>query len=316
MDKFVSWSHNGGLVLSYFDASDFPEGKLAKEFTICDNFFHSAFGGSMLNHFWLIAAATPQWKNPPKSYISQPDTSKAGFSDKQITPDGYAVNTVYSINQPHIAGVNDSLLIPGIDLPTIGDRLNEKKISWKWYSGGWNNAIKGTPDPTFQFHHQPFVYFSNYKDGTGQKELHLKDESELIIDLKNGNLPSVSFVKPIGKYNEHPEYATIMAGQLHVDSLVYLIRQSKYWNDCVIIITYDENGGRWDHVPPPVIDRWGPGTRVPTIIISPFAKKGFVDKTVYETVSILKFIETRYKLQPLSSRDENANGLFNAFQFK
>lgn len=78
---------------------------------------------------------------------------------------------------------------------------------------------------------------------------------------------------------------------------------------------YDENGGQWDHVAPPKGDRWGPGSRVPTLIISPFAKKGFVDHTEYDTTSILKFIEARFGLKPLGPRDAKANDLTNAFQF-
>ncbi len=84
---------------------------------------------------------------------------------------------------------------------------------------------------------------------------------------------------------------------------------SPAWDDTAIIITYDENGGRWDHVAPPGVDQWGPGTRVPAIIISPYAKKGFVDHTQYDTTSILKFIETRWDLAPLTTRDANANDL-------
>src|SRR5262249_5285476 len=91
---------------------------------------------------------------------------------------------------------------------------------------------------------------------------------------------------------------------------------SKYWKDCAIIVTYDENGGRWDHVSPPMIDRWGVGTRVPTIVIFPYAKNGYVDHTPYETVSILKLIEGRFYLAPLTARDDNAKDLLNAFDFK
>ena len=80
----------------------------------------------------------------------------------------------------------------------------------------------------------------------------------------------------------------------------------------MVIITYDENGGLWDHVAPPKIDKWGPGTRVPTLLISPFAKKGFVDHTQYDTTSILKLIETRWGLEPLGTRDGGANDLSNA----
>ena len=82
----------------------------------------------------------------------------------------------------------------------------------------------------------------------------------------------------------------------------------------MIIITYDENGGRWDHVAPPIVDRWGPGSRVPTIVISPFARKGFVDHTQYDTTSILKLIELRYGLAPLNARDADAGDLLHALE--
>jgi phospholipase C len=118
----------------------------------------------------------------------------------------------------------------------------------------------------------------------------------------------VSFVKPIGAENEHPGYAHEIAGQQHVADLVAAVQNSKIWKDSVIIITYDENGGRWDHVIPPVrSDGWGVGVRVPTIIVSPFVRKGAVDNHEYETVSILKLIERRFHLAPLSARDADPN---------
>lgn len=84
----------------------------------------------------------------------------------------------------------------------------------------------------------------------------------------------------------------------------------------MIIITYADNGGFWDHVAPPKIDRWGPGTRVPTIIVSPFAKRHFIDHTTYDTTSILKLIEIRWGLTPLGDRDAKAAALTNALQLK
>ena len=80
-------------------------------------------------------------------------------------------------------------------------------------------------------------------------------------------------------------------------------------------MTFDENGGYWDHVPPPHIDRWGPGVRVPTVIISPYAKKGFIDHTTYDTTAILKLIETRFGLDPLGKRDKNSKDLTAALDF-
>jgi acid phosphatase len=316
MDKFAAWSDNPGLVMSYFDASDLPEGKLARQYTIADNFFQAAFGGSFLNHFWLICACTPAWPDAPLSLVAKLDSNGTLLQDGAITPDGYAVNTVYSVNQPHPDKAGDRCkLLPNQTMPTIGDRLTEKNISWAWYSGGWSDALAGKADKHFQYHHQPFVYFANYSDGTPARGAHLKDEQEFLKDLKNGTLPSVSFIKPIGAFNEHPGYASLLAGQQHVAELVKTLRESPYWKDSVIIITYDENGGRWDHVAPPKGDRWGPGTRIPAIIISPFAKKGYVDHTLYDTTSILKFIEKRWNIAPLGTRDAAANDLGNALDF-
>ncbi len=167
---------------------------------------------------------------------------------------------------------------------------------------------------TFQFHHQPFAYFANYADGTPGRAAHLADETAFLADLKGGSLPAVAFVKPIGENNEHPGYASLLAGQRHVAGLVEAIQASPYWGTTAIVVTYDENGGRWDHVAPPAPeDRWGPGSRVPAIVISPWAKRGFVDHTPYETVSILAFIEKLYGVSPLTARDAAANPLANAF---
>jgi phospholipase C len=316
MDKFVAWSDNGGLVMSYFDATNLPEGRLAQAYTLCDNFFQAAFGGSFLNHMWLIAAATPVFPNAPAGMrATPPDAAGQTVADKVVTPDGFVVNTAYSVNHPFPAAANPATLVPSQTLPTIGDRLSAKGLGWAWYSGGWNDALAGKPDPLFQFHHQPFVYFKNFADGTEAKRVHLRDEKDFLAAVSDGTLPAVAFVKPLGPDNEHPGYSNLLRGQQHVADLVDRIRQSPYWNDTVIIITYDENGGRWDHVAPPVVDRWGPGTRVPTIVVSPFAKKGFVDHTQYDTTSILKLIEQRFDLAPLGTRDAAAGTLLNALQF-
>jgi acid phosphatase len=208
----------------------------------------------------------------------------------------------------------------------IGNRLDDAGINWRWYSGGWNDALANNNtanNELFQFHHQPFAYYTKYapfltaptadysasnppqlNPATTGPNAHLQDEQNFFADVASGDLPPVSFVKPIGKNNEHPGYADVVTGQQHVADLVAAVQKSKIWKNCVIIVTYDENGGRWDHVVPPVRkDKWGVGVRVPGIIISPFARKGGIDNTEYETVSILKLIERRFNLAPLAARD-------------
>jgi phospholipase C len=337
MDKFVTWSDNPGLVLSYVDATELPEGRLAQRYTLCDNFFHSAYGGSFLNHQFLAAAAAPLWEQPiPAGFQSSWDPASRHLTDANLTADGrYVVNTTYGAQAPHPVVPAAKLLAPinNIDpsqtdyMPTIGNRLDEAGVNWRWYSGGWSNALAGQADPLFQYHHQPFAYYAKYApfnpDGTINPATtgptaHLQDEQEFFQDVSQGTLPPVSFIKPLGPDNEHPCYANLLRGQQHVADLVAAVQNSRLWRDTVIVITYDENGGRWDHVAPPVMpDGWGLGTRVPAIIVSPFSRGGRIDSNQYETVSILKFIERRFHLAPLSARDANpaVRDLTSAFDF-
>jgi phospholipase C len=318
MDKFAAVSDAGGLVMGYYDGSGMQLWQWAKRFTLADHFFHAAFGGSFLNHFWLVCACTPKYPNAPDAMVAKLDSGGhlTKGSPDVITPDGYAVNTIQSSYQPHDAKITDAAkLLPPQDDATIGDRLSDKGISWAWYSGGWDDALAGKPSKLFQFHHQPFAYFKTYGDGTPGRAQHLKDFKDLDAAITAGDLPQVVFYKPIGDLNQHPGYAQVMAGDAHVAELLERIEKSPLWKDSAIIITSDENGGLWDHVAPPKVDRWGPGSRIPTLIVSPFARQGYVDHTVYDTTSILKLIENRFGLEPLGDRDRNAGDLTNAFAF-
>lgn len=314
MNKFALYNYTKGLTMGYYTTANLPLYELAKKYTLCDHFFHSAFGGSFLNHQWLIAASSPVFREAPEAIKAQVDASGKMIKDGSVTPDGYAVNTSNSVNL-HPKGANLANLVPNQNGPTIGDRLTDKGISWAWYSGGWNDAVAGKPDPTFTYHHQPFAYFTRYAEGTAERKKHLRDETEFLEAAQKGTLPAVSFVKPIGLENEHPGGSTIKAGESHAVKLINAVLNGPNSKNTVIILTYDENGGFWDHVAPPKIDKWGPGSRIPAIIISPFAKKGYVDHTNYETVSILAFIEKRWGLKPLNSRDQHADPLSHAFNF-
>ncbi len=353
-DLFAAYSDADGLSMGYYKTSALPTLAYSTGYVVCDAFFQGAFGGSFLNHQWLISAQSPVWNTDttsggqpiPSSYVASldstthmlpidPMTGKPnpvnGGADK-VTPAGwdaahptvqYGVNTLQPIYTPHAGGASATVgnLLPGLKNANIGDRLTAAGVDWAWFAGGWNSALAGTPDPLFQFHHQPFVYYDNYKDGSAAKTAHLKDETDFMTALAAGTIPPVSFVKPIGANNEHPGYATLVAGENHLKALLDAIKASPVWKDAVVIVTYDENGGFYDHVAPPsgktdgTTDVWGPGTRVPALIISPFAKTGYVDHTPYDTTSILAFIEKRWSLMPLSTRDKAANPLSGAFVF-
>jgi len=168
------------------------------------------------------------------------------------------------------------------------------------------------PDVDFQFHHQAFNYFANYAPGTQARKDHLKDESEFIQAAHNGTLKAVSFIKPIGEENEHPGYTNESEGSQHLVDLVKAIVEGPDGKDTLIIVTYDEFGGQWDHVPPPpygrrgreakAADQWGPGTRVPALLISKRFNQSGIAHEDYDTTSIIKTLERRFDLAPLGSR--------------
>jgi acid phosphatase len=97
----------------------------------------------------------------------------------------------------------------------------------------------------------------------------------------------------------HAGYSDIEAGDRHIATVVHALRTSPHWKDMLVVVTFDENGGWWDHVAPPKGDRWGPGTRIPALVISPYAKKGHVEHTIYDTGSIARLLTRRFKLEKL-----------------
>lgn len=315
-DRFAALSASGGLTMGYYRLPNSALWQYAREFTLADNFFQAAFGGSFLNHQWLICACTPQFPDAPQTLRQWRFDTETGkpVSDPTVTADGYAVGTIQPFYPPFDDRFAEHRLPPQYQT-TIGDRLSEKSISWAWYAGGWDDALAGnTAAGNFQFHHQPFVYYANYAPGTAGRQNHLKDRARLLEDLQ-GDFPQVAFYKPVGSRNQHPGYSSTAEGDEEVREIIEAIRHSPIWPDTAIIVTYDEHGGFWDHAAPPEIDRWGPGTRIPAVIVSPWAKKGYIDHTRYDTTSILRFIETRFDLAPLTERDVGTNSLGNAFDF-
>ncbi|HET9652553.1 MAG TPA: acid phosphatase [Usitatibacter sp.] len=357
-DLFVAMSDRGAWAMGYYDGSHQRVWQWAKRYTLMDNFFMGAFGGSFLNHHWLICACTPEWRDAPASIRAQLDgngrlkrrpASPASVMDGpvqvfdgQVTPDGYAVNTSQPPYQP--SGLPPAsadrldyadpakLPVPPQTAKTIGDTLSAKGIGWVWYAGGWNAALadgrrpasekraviydRSRKTPMFQPHHQPFNYYARFAPGTADRARHLKDGEDFLKAIDAGTLPPVAFYKPDGQLNQHPSYTDIHSGDIHIADVLARLEKSPQWPHMLVIVTYDENGGYWDHVPPPTGegwgDRWGPGSRIPTIVVSPFAKQGFVDHTAYDTTSILKLITERFALEPLPGVRRNMGDLTNA----
>jgi phospholipase C len=365
-NMFAAMSNRGGWVMGYFDGSRLKSWQWAKDYTLADNFFMGAFGGSYLNHQWLICACAPRFADAPKDMRAvlddegklrkKPESPSATegavqlFSSGggQVDPgaEGWSVNTIQPPYQPSgvppAPGGNAELADPAgherykLPLPpqtakTVGDTLTAKGVSWAWYAGGWNEALadgrrpaeekrriiytSADGSPNFQPHHQPFNYFARFAPGSPDRAAHLKDGEDFQSDIGAGTLPQVSFYKPVGKLNQHPSYTDLVSGDEHVADLLGRLRRSPQWEKMLVIVTYDENGGFWDHVPPPKGDRFGPGTRIPTLIVSPYAKRGFVDHTQYDTTSILKLLTRRFELEPLPGVRADMGDLTGALTF-
>jgi acid phosphatase len=379
-NRYVTGSDAVGLAMGVQDTRQLPIYRYLHSpghprYAIAENFFQSAFGGSFLNHQWLVAAATPTFLGAPDELHSVLDAngmpanyplyaSPAGTAVRDTaltaacggsTPAGlacgdYAVNTIQPPYQPFSSPTATKL--PPQTAPTIGDRLSDEGIDWAWYSGGWSNAngdigapgwtngdgptcsdpnaattatFPNCPDKLFQYHHQPLNYFASFAPGTEARKAHLRDEAEFLQlargSMKRCQIKPVSFIKPVGANNEHPGYASVVRGSSHTVELLQAIKDSRCAGNTMVILTYDEFGGTWDHVTPPgqggapgPHDEWGPGTRIPALVISARLRGEFVvDNTQYDTTSILATIERRFGLEPLTSRDAAVNDLSTVF---
>jgi phospholipase C len=381
-NRYVTGSDAVGVSMGYYDSTALPiyrylHGKGAPHYVVMDRFFQAAFGGSFLNHQYLVAAAAPRFPGgvhsildpsgfPNRSYPLGPRATGT-FTDGTVTQrcgltttvaglacGDFAVNTLQPFRQP--AGTATAAtrlpLVDNLTTPmTIGDTLTDAAVSWAWYSGGWDNAAGNVdgrgwtngpgptcgdtnstaavpdgagvggfpycPDRSFQFHHQPLDYYARYApDGPDRDRL--QDEQDFLYAAQNGTLPAVSFVKPLGVENEHPGYASEPNGSDHLVDLVNAVMNGPQAGNTLILVTYDEFGGSWDHVPPPGLgtpaasdqaDMFGPGTRVPALLIGRSLTTSTVDHTIYDTTSIMRTLEAQYGLEPLTTRDAAVNDL-------
>jgi len=349
-DGFVAWADAGGLVMGHYAQSRYSLRlwDVAKEFVLCDNFFQGAFGGSFLNHQYLISATAPVYPNAAQSVAksqiatlqsddptdtrlkpldNSPASAMSGppqFGPSALTPDGYAVNTLAPpywptwIRDPQNPDYSKPDL-PNVLVPQthehIGDKLSQKNIDWAWYAGAWQATLDQFKDsggipkiPNFQYHHQPFNYFKQQgPQNPAERSKRLRDgglgdessTNKFLADAQAGKLPAVTFYKPQGNLNMHAGYADVASGDRHIARVLKVLQESPQWKNMVVVVTVDENGGWWDHAAPPKGDRWGPGSRVPALVVSPFARKGTVDHTVYDTASILRLITRVFQLETL-----------------
>jgi phospholipase C len=291
MDGFIyaqNYYHlNGTLAIGYYDRSDIPYyWDYADNFVLADNFYSSLMADSLPNHLYIASG-----------------TSGGIIGDSGQTLRGGG-NGVGALN---------------LTWASLAQELTISNVTWAWYTG-LSVPVSGTVWnvlPLFNYFQQHFQIL----------ESHDLNTQAFIGAVSNGSLPAVSWITPGGwqppgtagacvgqGVSEHPP-SRQDCGMDYVSALVNAIMKSKYWQDTAIFVTWDDYGGFYDHVAPPVIDTYGEGFRVPTLIISPWAKHGYVDHTTYEFGSMLRLAEGIFQVPSLNTRDVVANNLLNAFDF-
>jgi phospholipase C len=280
MDGFVSAlnerNQNGKLAMGYYDGTDIPYyWNLAQNYVLFDHFFSSAKDGSTANHMYWVAGTMPQVQK-----------------GQQLS----------------------SLLT---NVPTIFDRLQAAGVSWKFYVENY--------DPRINYRNQinqgnresqviwvPLLNFDRFLDDPALSS-HIVDLSQYYVDLQQGTLPAVAYIVPSGASEHPPESPS--SGMRSVKNLVQELMRSTSWSSSAFILLYDDWGGWYDHVAPPQVDQAGYGARVPGLLVSPYARKGFIDSTQLDFTSVLKFIEANWNVSALTTRDANANNFLEAFDF-
>jgi phospholipase C len=250
----------------------------AQRFVLADRFFTAVHGPSFPNHLFTVA---------PQSGGVMDNTNNDG---QGINCDGTTTGTVPVMDQ----NGNVTQQSPCVDFETLPDLLEAAGISWTYYGGGILNTIR------------------HIRNGPLWKRI--REPSEFLSDTTAGTLPAVSWVLPPEGMGEHaPD--SVCQGENWTTQVLNAIMLSPEWNSTVVFMLWDDFGGYYDHVSPPQVDRFGLGPRVPLLIMSPFAKPRYVSHTVYEQSSILKFVERRYHLAPLTARDEIASDMLDSFDF-
>jgi phospholipase C len=293
MDRFdllPGASLNGDLLaFTQLTQQDLPNYfTYANNFVLADRAFSSLQAGSFGNHLYTIAA-----QSGGAFAVPQPSGAAWGCD---ATPN----TTVLMLNEDESV----TAPLPCFDFQTLADSLQAAGISWKFYG-----PLPGQLD---------YIYSSfdaiNHIRNSALWTAHVVSDTQFIKDAQNGQLPAVSWLVTNGAGNEHPP-SNVCAGENWTVKQLNALMQGAAWKSSAVFLTWDDFGGFYDHVPPPIVDGFGFGPRVPFLIVSPFAKKGYVSHTQYEFSSVLKFIEERFGLAPLTNRDALANDTTDSFDF-
>ena len=339
-----------GLVMDYYDGNTVTAlWNYAQRFSMSDSMFDTVFGPSTPGAINLVSGQT---------HGATP-SNLSGVSDN---------GTVYSDADPTFddCSAGSTLAMTGTN---IGDELTAKGVTWGWFQGGFqptstaggtavcgasHTNVGGAVVTDYSAHHEPFQYYSSTANphhlppaneaeiGHNGQANHQYDLSDFYKTLKDGNMPSVSFLKAARYQDGHAGYSDPLDEQQWLVTVINKIEKSPDWKSTAIVITYDDSDGWYDHVAPPIVnpsasaedmytgtgtcgngtpmagyeDRCGYGQRLPLLAISPWARQNAVDGAITDQTSILRFIEDNWEVPRIGGGSFDAvagslNGLFN-----
>jgi phospholipase C len=262
---------------------------LAQRYTLGDRMFQSNTGPSFAAHQYMIAAQAGNASENPSTSVWGCDAS----SDSRVAligPNGTDLPGTY----------------PCFDYQTMADLLNTKGITWRYYA-------PGEGQDTFYIL-SAFQAVRHIRYASDWKNKVISPETNILTDVASGQLAQVTWVVPTYAHSDHPGSGTT-EGPDWVTSIINAIGASKYWDSTAIFVSWDDWGGWYDHVNPPQVDSMGLGFRVPLLVVSPYARRGYVSHVTHEFSGFLSFIETIYALPNLNTRDGTADNLWDCFDF-
>lgn len=286
----------------------------ADHFVLGDRMFSSLYAPTFPVHLFAISAQTggAVWNqlhrpNAPAYYCADPRDLTLRF--RKLTP--FEQKTVMQeemSSHPGRIARYWEVHRQCFNFQTLPDELDKAGVSWRYYDEytDWYNPVAAIRHLRFSKEYDRKVV--SIDDGVAQRDAFRRD-------VKKGRLPQVSWVVPVMGRTDHPGGPSVCKGENWTVKQINTIMKSPYWKNTAVFIVWDDWGGFYDHVSPPQYDYQGLGMRVPLLIVSPWAKEGYIDHTTYEFASILRFIEDIKNVKPLSSRDAEANDMLNAFDF-
>jgi phospholipase C len=289
-----------------------PYFQMAEKYTFADRMFQTNQGPSFPAHQFIISGTSAPAVGSNLFVAENP----AGVSGSASNT-GCTSPAAEYVNQIDPAGV-ESPIYPCFEHPTLTDLLNAAHFSWRYYAplagSIWTapNAIQHMCGPNAAPPNATACTGSDWKNNVVLATT--QNPAQIITDIGNGQLASVSWVIPNGLESDHP-LSTDGSGPSWVASIVNAIGNSAYWSNTAIFITWDDWGGWYDHVAPPILNSYEYGFRVPMIVVSPYAKPAYVSHVTHDFGSILKFIEGTYGLPSLGYADVPADDLSDCFNF-